>query len=85
MNRVICNPFLIASENGHVDVVNFLISKNADVEVTNDGWTPLMKACNNNRAGVVRILVEEGNADMGKMNGNKTALDYAKERDTWKL
>merc|ERR1711998_759865 len=45
---------------------------------TDDGSTPLFQACQNGHEGVVRLLVEEANAEVNKVNGkNQTPINIA--------
>ena len=50
-----------AADNGRLDVVEFLVSMGASVNITNM-WekTPLHAACNNGHFEVVKFLVENG-------------------------
>jgi ankyrin repeat protein len=52
---------LVASERGHADMVQFLLSRGANKEATNSGgWTPLMLAAASRRAEVVALLLARG-------------------------
>ena len=55
-------PLLYSAFNGKQDVVVFLISKGADVNVASriTGWTPLHVAADKGHLGVVKILVGAG-------------------------
>jgi len=55
-------PLLYSAFYGKQDVVKFLISKGADVNVTsrNTGWTPLHVAADKGHLEVVKILVSAG-------------------------
>jgi len=59
----------MASQEGHVDVVEMLLESEADVDhaCTNDGATPLYSAALMGWAGVVQVLLREG-ADPTKLN-----------------
>lgn len=63
-NGTICvtTPLMKASINGHVDIVDFLLKNNIDVNITGtDGWTALMNACAFGQIDVVdRLLNIEG-------------------------
>jgi len=51
------SPLMLAAIKGHVDLVNQLIAKDADVNKT--GWTPLHYAASRGpRLAVIRILLE---------------------------
>ncbi len=65
-----------AADKGHLDLVKFLISHGAEVDVTDTFYqsTPIIWAAYNGRAEVVRVLVEAGADASG-------ALGMAVERD----
>ncbi|KAK2148233.1 hypothetical protein LSH36_508g01085 [Paralvinella palmiformis] len=45
-NKYGASPLMAASTNGHIPIVKLLLSKGADVNLAqNDGYTPLMAAC----------------------------------------
>ena len=75
----------MAAQNGHLEVVRFLVESgaNKDQGTTDDGVTPLYIAAQNGHLEVVRFLVESGaNKDQG--NG-ATPLFIAAHRGTLKL
>lgn len=43
-NKAECSPLTITAQYGHVGVVRELVSAGANVEVSGDGWTPLIAA-----------------------------------------
>jgi ankyrin repeat protein len=49
---------MVASKNGHTDIIRILLNKGADVNVmkTNNGATALMMATMNCRADIVELL-----------------------------
>jgi hypothetical protein len=52
-------PLHLTAQNGHLDVVEFLVEHRAEVNSKDDdGWTPLHSASQNGRLGVVEFLVE---------------------------
>ncbi len=64
-------PLFIAAKNGHIDVVNALITAKADVNkaLTTDGCTPLCIAAQNGHKDVVDALI------VAKADGNKARID----------
>eukprot|EP00438_Fugacium_kawagutii_P033111 Skav219662 [mRNA] locus=scaffold1257:224834:230605:+ [translate_table: standard] len=63
-------PLLIASQNGHIGVVRFLVEAGSDMhKPNNNGATALYVAAQNGHIVVVRFLVEAG-ADMHKPKNN---------------
>jgi uncharacterized protein len=50
------SPLMLASMKGHVELVNQLIAKDADVNKT--GWTPLHYAASGAKAPIILILLE---------------------------
>ena len=67
-----CTPLLISSENGHLQVVRFLMEANADVNAKDNkfsGRTTLQWASWNDHREVVRCVIEANvdiNADADK-------------------
>ena len=71
---------MYASENGHFEIVRYLIQNGADTNAkTKSGrTTALMLASQKGYFEIVKFLVEN-DADMNAKNkNNETALDYAK-------
>jgi ankyrin repeat protein len=63
------------------DMVEFLISKNVDINVTNSsrGETPLHIACFKGHKGIVKLLLSQPNIDIDKTcNSGHSPLDYAR-------
>jgi ankyrin repeat protein len=53
-------PLHLAAQNGHLDVVEFLVEQQAEVNAKEtDGWTPLYLAAHNGHFDVVKFLVEQ--------------------------
>ena len=75
-------PLMRAAKRNNADVVNFLISKGADVNAKNKkGWTALLFAASQNTSDVVKLLLDNG-ADINAKNkdGNNAiicALEHA--------
>ena len=67
-----------ASYNGHVEVVEHLLSAGSDVHSpTNDGWQPLHCACKWNKVKVASLLLQNGVNVNAQTNGGQTALHLA--------
>ena len=73
---------MLASQNGHKDVVQLLLEKNAIVDIQNKyGMTALMKASSRGDKKMVQLLLDHG-ADINlKNNDDKTAIDLAKTEE----
>ena len=73
-------PLMLASAQGHIDVVTLLIHRNADVNKTDaDGRTSLHHAVCHNRVRVADVLIRHGKArlDVVEMATGATPLSYA--------
>ncbi|XP_055846168.1 uncharacterized protein LOC129912083 isoform X2 [Episyrphus balteatus] len=63
-------PFMLACQNGHMDVVRLFINDVSFDAVDNQGCTPIFHAIENNRADIVKFLVESGaNASVANKKG----------------
>jgi ankyrin repeat protein len=52
---------LIACQNGHIDIVELLIDKGANVNIKNyKGRTGLFVVCLEGRIGLVKLLIDKG-------------------------
>ena len=66
---------MMASQQGHLDVVQALLAKGADVNAKdNDGATALMLASQNGHLDVVQALLAKGADVNAKANDGVTAL-----------
>jgi ankyrin repeat protein len=64
-------PLMHASQEGHLEVVRWLVDKGAATNERDDiGFTALHLACRNGHGAVVRLLVEKG-ADPATANVHK--------------
>ena len=73
-------PLYIAAQNGHLEVVRFLVESgaNKDQGTADDGATPLYIAAQNGHLEVVRFLLESGaNKDQGTADDGATPLYIA--------
>ena len=62
---------MVASHNGHLDVVRLLLENGATVDSrADDGWTSLMAASQNGHLDVVRLLLENSAAVESHHNDN---------------
>ena len=50
------SAMMLAALQGHLDVVRFLVAKNA--QVNHPGWTPLIYAATSGHNAIVRVLLE---------------------------
>ena len=71
-------PLSFACENGHLEVVKFLVKHNADIESKDIlGRTPLSYACSLGNLEVVKFLVEHSADVDSKDKNGKTPLIHA--------
>jgi len=79
------HALMLASCNGHVNVVSLLLNKGAEVSVSGADGTPLMLASCNGHVDVVRLLLDRGAAvnmkarDVVNWDGDLTAIGLALE------
>ena len=75
-------PLLYACENNQLQIVEYLISKGANIEARDQKQgTPLHYACINNCYPLVEYLISKSAPIEAKDNEIKTSLHYACERD----
>lgn len=71
-----------ACYNGHLPVVEYLISVGADIKAcTEDGWQPLHCACRWNKADVASLLLQNGAIVNSRTHGGQTPLHLAASND----
>ncbi|MBI5207551.1 MAG: ankyrin repeat domain-containing protein [Candidatus Firestonebacteria bacterium] len=74
------SPLLIAFENGHNEIAEFLIDKGVDVNVKHrSGWTPLDLAIDKKDKKLIKLLISKG-ANTKSINGLQL-LDLAADKD----
>ena len=72
-----CLAMVAAAEGGHLETVQFLVSKRADIHFRQDD--ALQVACKNNHRDLVTYLIEQGanvNANNGQALKNATLNDH---------
>ena len=70
-------PLILASQQGKLDVVAFLLDRGARVnDVMTDGKTALLMACKNGHIEIVKILMTKG-ADQSLKSSGKSPRDVA--------
>ena len=78
-------PLILASQEGKLEVVNFLLDKGARVnDVMTDGKTALLMACKNGHTEIVRILMAKG-ADQSLKSSGKSPRDVAGNTEIVKI
>jgi len=71
-------PLILASQEGHIDVVECLLSLGADTEVKDEkGMTALMIASLEGKFDVVRLLLDHGADPLLCDKDGKRAIDLA--------
>jgi ankyrin repeat protein len=71
-------PLQLASYNGHLPVVEFLVSIGVDVNSKGrGGWTALHMACSQGHLATVKFLVSKGANPIATTNREYTPLNYA--------
>ena len=74
---------MFAAQNGNEDIVDYLLSKNADVNAKSiDGFTALIVAANVGYRSIVEKLLSAGADVCAKTDELKTAIDYADPRNS---
>ena len=75
-------PLHRASYNGHVEVVEYLLTNGAKIDAgTVDGWQPLHCACRWNKTQVADILLQNGALINAQTNGKQTPLHLASSNE----
>ena len=76
-------PLMLATRNGHTDIVKLLVEYQADMNKQDKfGNTPLINACMKMYTGVASFLIERG-ADLTILNkDNRSVVDIAKKIKT---
>ena len=78
-------PLILASQQGKLDVVEFLLDKEARVnDVMTDGKTALLMACKNGHTEIVKRLMEKGANQFLKSSG-KSPRDVAGNTEIVKI
>jgi ankyrin repeat protein len=73
---------MVASLNGHAEVIKLLANNGAKLDLkSNDGTSALIFASQNGNIEIVKTLLEKGANPNLKDNDGKTALDYAANPD----
>jgi ankyrin repeat protein len=77
------SPLHLAAENGHLQVVDLLISKNANVneKEKETGFTPLHLAAKEGHLKIAEVLIAKGAEVIAKSNDDKTPLDLANQNN----
>ena len=77
----------LASAKGYELVVKQLLAAGADVNVADIyGWTPLMRAVDGDRVGVVRVLLEDESVQVNARDDQgETALHHAAARGAFEI
>ncbi|CAI4215799.1 unnamed protein product [Parascedosporium putredinis] len=72
-------PLVLASQTGQLAVVEFLLTKGADTNISDNeyGETPLMWAAENGHVEVVRVLCSKGDTDAAQSSEECSALHFA--------
>ena len=72
------SPLHIASKNGHLHLVEFLLNKGANIEARDKLLkTPLHYACESGKSLVVKTLMDNNDDPFEKDNCGRTAMHYA--------
>lgn len=75
------SALLVASSNGHEDIVKFLIERNANINLqSNYNFSSLILAANNGHKDIVKLLIESGANINHQNNDGYSALILASSR-----
>jgi len=75
------SPFLLAASKEDPTVLEIMLNAVADVNLTQNGWTALMRACDDNLLKNVKLLLDAG-ADANIAYNGWTALMRASENNS---
>ena len=68
----------MACKNGHIQIVEYLISKSVDIEAKDrNEWTPLHLASRLSYTGIVKYLISKGANKNAKTKDGKTPYDLS--------
>jgi len=80
------SPLMIASEKGHKNVVDYLISKNAEVNlVDRKNESALLKAIKGNHIEIVKVLLNARSNPLQKDIDGKSCIDFSTSPEMTKL
>ena len=72
---------IYAAINGHIDIVELLISKGGKLDIQNDhGSTAMIVAAGNGHIDIVELLISKGGNPSIRNNSGTSAMDWLKER-----
>ncbi len=73
-------PLMFAAQNGHDDIVSYLLDHKANVDLeSNEGYTALLLAAQAGRLNIVGMLLRAGSNFYAKNKKGKSALILARE------
>ena len=86
-NTIGANPLNVAACRGYLKVVELLLEHGADLDKarSNDGWTPLHTAANNNHTEVVTCLMNWSASLTSRANDGRRPIDAAVKQNIKQL